>query len=136
LRHNGSSTSHRGIAIAFSEPLEAQDASLVPARFEVRDHFSGGRHTLILSGELDLAHAETLETMLVMLCVEGVAAISLDLTALTFIDSTGIRALVRAQQLCEEHGYEYLLTPGNATVQRIFEVTGLLDALPFERPSP
>ena len=70
------------------------------------------------------------------LCVDGVVAITLDLTRLTFIDSTGLRAIVAAQELCREHGYEYLLTPGSLAAQRIFELTGLLDGVPFQEPRP
>jgi anti-anti-sigma factor len=46
--------------------------------------------------------------------------------------STGLRLILLAKELCEEHGYDFLLVPGPANIQRMFELTGLLDVLPFE----
>ena len=111
---------------------EDAGGALSGQHLEVQDHVTSGRHTLVLSGELDMANAAMLETMIERLCTEGIAGIALDLTALTFIDSTGIRVVVSAQQLCKEHGYAFALTPGTPAVQRIFEISGLLDTLPFQ----
>jgi anti-sigma B factor antagonist len=99
--------------------------------FEVQDSVCDGHHTLALSGELDLAKAPALETMITRLCVTGVKGISLDLSRLTFIDSSGLHAVLHAQQLCREHGYDFLVVADNAQVLRIFEITGIIDALPI-----
>jgi anti-sigma B factor antagonist len=99
--------------------------------FEVQASVRGGRHTLILSGELDLATAAGLETTVLGLFVEGVNSVELDLSRLTFMDSTGLRAVLRAQELCAEHGYDFLVTPGSGQVQRLLELTGTTDVLPL-----
>jgi anti-anti-sigma factor len=97
-----------------------------------------GRHTLLLRGELDLATAAGLESTVLGLFVEGVSAVELDLSRLTFMDSTGLRAVLRAQELCAEHGCDFLVIPGSGQVLRLLELTGTIDALPLAdaHPSP
>jgi anti-sigma B factor antagonist len=100
--------------------------------FEVQDVVSDGRHRLVLTGELDLAPAAELEATLLRLCSEGTKAIAIDLSKLRFMGSIGLRLILLARELCEEHGYEFRLIAGPANIQRVFEMTGLLDVLPFQ----
>jgi anti-anti-sigma factor len=100
--------------------------------FEVQDIVSDGRHRLVLTGELDLAPAAELESLLLRLCGDGTKEIALDLSKLRFMGSVGLRLVLLAKELCERHGYDFLLVPGPANIQRMFEMTGLLDLLPFE----
>lgn len=90
-----------------------------------------GHHTLVLSGELDLATAPGLEAIITRLCGDGVNGISLDLSGLTFMDSSGLQAVFNAQQLCREHGYDFLVASGNGQVLRLFEIAGVIGALPI-----
>jgi anti-anti-sigma factor len=53
------------------------------------------------------------------------------LSKLTLIDSTGLRAVLFAKELSDRHGYEFVLIPGPSHVQRLFELAGLFDVLPF-----
>jgi anti-sigma B factor antagonist len=99
--------------------------------FEVQDAVSGGRHTLMLSGELDLVSSGALEATVLPLCAEGITGITLDLRKLTFMDCTGLRAVLCVKELADRHGYEFLLVPGPPSIQRLFEVTGLQHRLPF-----
>lgn len=102
-----------------------------PRSFEVQDVVSGGRHRLVLTGELDLAPAAELEATLLRLCADGTKEIALDLSKLRFMGSIGLRLMLLARELCKEHGYEFQLIAGPANIQRVFEMTGLLDVLPF-----
>ena len=111
------------------------------AGFEVTASVRDGRHTLLLSGELDLAVAAGLEATIRDLCGEGVSGIELDLSQLTFMDSSGLRAVLNAQELCAEHGYDFLVVPGSGQVRRLLELTGTTDVLrladaPPRTPSP
>jgi anti-sigma B factor antagonist len=103
-----------------------------PRSFEVQDVVSGGRHRLVLTGELDLAPAAELEATLLRLCADGTKEIALDLSKLRFMGSIGLRLMLLARELCEEHGYEFQLIAGPANIQRVFEMTGLLEVLPFQ----
>jgi anti-sigma B factor antagonist len=104
--------------------------------FEVQDVVSDGRHRLVLTGELDLGPAAELEAMLLRLCADGTKEITLDLSKLRFMGSTGLRVVLLAKELCEQHGYEFLLIAGPRNIQRMFELTGLMDALPFQAQDP
>lgn len=114
-----------------SESNADTDLHVEPAVFEVQDSVSGGRHTLILHGELDLQPAAELEAMLQRICVEGTSGIVIDLSKLTFIGSTGLRTILLAKDLSEQHGYEFFVVPGQRNVQRLFELTGLHELLPL-----
>ena len=90
-----------------------------------------GHHTLVLTGELDIASSWLLEHPLLKIRADGVQSFTLDLSGLTFIDSTGIRAVLAASGLCATRGCEFMVIPGPGQVQRVFEFAGLIDRLPF-----
>ncbi len=92
-----------------------------------------GLATLTLRGELDLASVGQLDESLAALDEQAPARITIDLGGLAFIDSSGLRALLLADRRAREHGYELVLIPGQEPVQRVFEMTGALDVLSFER---
>lgn len=102
-----------------------------PAQLGLRDVACPGQHTLLLSGELDMVSGPELRAALTRVCVEGAGTVVLDLSGLTFMDSTGIHAVRLTRELCAEHGCELRMIPGPAQVQRVFEIVGLLDQLPF-----
>jgi anti-sigma B factor antagonist len=100
-------------------------------RFEIKQVVCGMRRTLVLTGDIDVASAPTLGGALAHVPMDRDTRLVLDLSRVTFIDSTGIRAIVVAQELCAQRGCEFSLVPGQARVQRVFEICGLLDHLPF-----
>ena len=70
--------------------------SRLPVPFEVRKERSGRVHRLIATGELDVATVATLERAFdAVYRDEDAAKIVVDLSALSFMDSTGIGLLVR-----------------------------------------
>jgi anti-anti-sigma factor len=121
--------------MSISTHPDLEPAAEAPLGFEMQDAVCGGRHTLVLSGELDLVSAGSLEAMVLLLCADGITGFALDLSKLTFMDSTGLRALLCAKDVADSHGYEFMLVPGPKNVQRLFEVTGLLNVLPFQEPA-
>jgi anti-anti-sigma factor len=99
--------------------------------FDIRLLALGGLHRLSLVGELDIASVALLKTALSELASNGTRAVTLDLSGLRFIDAAGLHAILAARELCQENGYEFLLVPGPPAVQRLFEITNLLEVLPF-----
>jgi anti-sigma B factor antagonist len=93
----------------------------------------GGTHTLVLTGELDIASAPALEAKVHQICGEAPSGLVLDLSRLEFIDSSGLNAILRTRALCQEQMCEFCLTPGERPVQHLFEITRLIDKLPFRR---
>ena len=82
-------------------------------------------------GELDLASVEQLDSKLRELRETGFDQIELDLSSLTFIDSTGLRLVLAWDGVAERDGMRLRLLPGPPAVQRVFEVTGVAERLPF-----
>lgn len=96
----------------------------------MEDVGSASAQTLALSGELDIASAPMLEAAFAARCETGRNVMVLDLSQLTFMDSTGLRALIAANELCAQHGRELSLTGATGPVRRLLELTGAIDALP------
>jgi anti-sigma B factor antagonist len=97
----------------------------------VRSDRDGVVHTICVEGELDLASAERLERELTRVEATDVLSIILDLSGLTFIDSTGVRLLLSANARSRADSDRLALLRGPAAVQRVFQLTGILDRLPF-----
>jgi|SRR5918995_6244257 anti-sigma B factor antagonist len=88
-----------------------------------------------LSGAFDMAATFTVEPALERALEKpGVSALEVDLSRLRFIDSTGIGVLLRVEAEARERGVDLSIIPGPREVQRVFEMTGLSDALPFAGP--
>lgn len=85
---------------------------------------------LRLTGELDLATAPQLRAALSK-AAEDAELVIFDLTELTFMDSTGIHAILTADAQLRATDRRLAVVPGPRRVQRIFELTGLADRLPF-----
>lgn len=80
---------------------------------------------LVATGELDLATVEILEAAVDTAINEGFNRIVIDLTAVSFMDSTGMRALlVTSQRLAEENGTLGVVLSGGP-VARALAVTGV-----------
>jgi anti-sigma B factor antagonist len=100
--------------------------------FTVEDVGSDGQHRLLLAGELDIASAPILEATIAGLCENGTSTIVLDVSKVTFMDSTGLRAVLAADKLCRGRGHALSLAGAKGAVQRLFELTGVSGALQFE----
>jgi anti-sigma B factor antagonist len=100
---------------------------------EILESVEGARHTLVLIGELDLSSAPAVQARVAEI-VPQAREIVLDLRELSFMDSSGIRAILVSDELCARSRCELALLPGRPNVQRLFEVSGLTDLLPFIEP--
>ena len=78
---------------------------------------------LSLHGELDLASAPLLQREIESPEIEAAAMVVLDLEALQFIDSTGLRIILSAHDRSRERGQEFAVTPGSQQVQRLLTIT-------------
>jgi anti-sigma B factor antagonist len=107
-----------------------------PDPFNIQENRQGDRYTLALTGELDLASVPALDALAARLCADGASEVVFDLRRLTFIDSTGLSAILSSMRLCEEHLCNFWLIPGPRSVQRLFELAGLLERLPFRTVDP
>ena len=82
-----------------------------------------------LSGELDAYDAPALRASFHEVVDKGPAVIVLDLTAVSFLDSTVLGTIVGLLRRVREAGGELRTVLPETTARRIFEITGLDKAL-------
>lgn len=126
------------------KPLQAR-----PRTFSIEAYWETGVAYVVPVGEMDLATVDLIDEELQALHADGERNIVLDLRRLTFIDSTGIRLILRWDRLTRHDGYNFALIQGGPEIEYLFELTDLRDCLPFveaadigefvgrqERPAP
>jgi anti-anti-sigma factor len=97
----------------------------------MRSTRAGADHVIALSGELDLATAEIVDAELQRVEAGDARAIVVDLSELTFIDSSGVRLIYTADVRSRQDSDRLVIRRGPAKVQRIFVMTDLESRLPF-----
>ena len=97
----------------------------------MRSQRDGDVHTITLSGELDLAGAGDVQAELERVEATDAGSITIDLSGLTFMDSTGVRLLISAQARSRADAGRLTLRRGPAAVQRVLELSGVDVLLPF-----
>lgn len=86
--------------------------------------------TVVLKGRMDTTTAPELEKEL-KASLDGVTALIIDMTALDYISSAGLRVLLSAQKIMNKQGEMKVVHVGE-TIMEIFEVTGFSDILTIE----
>ena len=99
--------------------------------FTLTSERDGDGHMICVFGELDVATAGALEAELQRVEATDARPIVVDLSGLTFMDSTGIRLLVAADARARADSDRLRLRRGPHAVQRVVELSGLDDVLPF-----
>jgi anti-anti-sigma factor len=94
-----------------------------------------GETVVVLSGELDMATAPDLATVLDSVREDGPEQVVLDLSALSFIDSSGIAVLVTSQHQMIERTRHLALRGARPHAMKVFEIAGLVDFLNVEAES-
>jgi anti-sigma B factor antagonist len=82
-------------------------------------------------GELDLATVPLVDAQLSELVAAGFTSLVLDLRQLRFLDSTGVRLLLSWDAQSRADGFDLTVIPGPAPVQRVMDVAGVAELLPF-----
>jgi anti-anti-sigma factor len=79
-------------------------------------------------GEIDLATVEFVDREL-QLAESSHATVVLDLSRVTFMDSTGLHLLIAADQRMHERGGRLVVVPGGVQVRRLLRLTGAAERL-------
>jgi anti-anti-sigma factor len=87
----------------------------------------GGERTLAIVGDVDLAVKTDLDSELADLLAEAHSPALVDLSRVTFMDSTGLNALCGAQRAGRALGTPLVLVAVPEQVRRLLELTGLWD---------
>jgi anti-sigma B factor antagonist len=105
--------------------------------FKASTERAGESTVMRLDGELDMSGTFVLEPQLDRIAAEEVDCdLLIDLRGVTFIDSSGLAALVGAQERLRDRGVPTRFVRGRDEVQRIFEVAGYDVVLEFVEPPP
>jgi anti-sigma B factor antagonist len=83
------------------------------------------RTILTVAGEVDVATAPTLRERLVQLIADGNTRLTIDLTPVDFLDSTGLGVLVGTLKRIRQAEGELVLVIPQERIRRLFEITGL-----------
>jgi anti-anti-sigma factor len=98
-----------------------------PQGFSVEiDDPDGNTVTIRVKGELDMAATPTITESIVG--AKGSGTIRLDLSGVTFLDSSAIGALVASGREVDEAGGRLQIGPRSDIVTRVLEITGLADS--------
>lgn len=84
-------------------------------------------HEVRLLGELDMGTAPRLRDELVRLTEEGASFVTVDLSELAFIDSTGLSVLITALKRLRQRGGNMTLRSPTPGTRKVLEITGLTE---------
>ena len=115
------------------ERREAKGAQRLsaPGEFSVRSRRDGAVDSICLHGEFDLAAADVVEEAIASAERGNARSIVLDLTGVTFMDSSGVRLVLGAAARSRAQSERLSLRRGRPSVQRVFEICGVDGVLPF-----
>jgi anti-anti-sigma factor len=102
----------------------------VTPNFEVTSEPSDlGTHAvrLVARGELDVYVESMIGERVSALAAEGVKLIILDLSGVSFLDSSGLRAIIQAGNLLASQDGRLLIEGASGATQRVLEITGMLE---------
>ena len=88
--------------------------------------------TFVLTGELDMSNCDELDAAIAQADWLDGETVHFDLSGLTFVDSCGLRSLMRARA----EGRKIIIDSPTASVRKVLEITALSDALGVEIRNP
>jgi anti-sigma B factor antagonist len=105
-----------------------------PIRIEVREKIDGETLVLSVDGELDLGSVPVLAQQVDAQAVGEGDALTLDLSGVTFMDSSGLRLLIEINERAKRDGWTLsLIPPQHESAMLVLQMTGADEALPFQR---
>ena len=97
-----------------------------PLSFAIEDaNPDSAERQIRVRGELDMSTAPELSAALIRAGEGGSGEITLDMSGVTFLDSSAIGALIAAGQELNAGGRTLRIGPRSAIVSRVLEITGL-----------
>ena len=91
-----------------------------------------GLYVIALAGEMDIANSPEFTSRVTELGVTGSHRAVFDLSGLTFLDSSGINALVSVAKAIESEGGEVALAAPSPHIRQVFEIVNLAEVIRIE----
>lgn len=88
-------------------------------------------HEIQLLGELDMSTAPQLREELLGLIAGGATMVTVDLSELAFVDSTGLSVLITGLKRLRQQGGDMTLRSPTPGTRRVLEITGLTEVFPI-----
>jgi anti-anti-sigma factor len=83
--------------------------------------------TVVISGEVDLSNADQLTSEVRHVLEAEPTQVRLDFSQTTFLDSSGLRAIIASENLVGDANARFLLLGMSPAVETVLEITGLLE---------
>ncbi|GAA5194636.1 hypothetical protein GCM10023322_59460 [Rugosimonospora acidiphila] len=91
---------------------------------------SGDTTRLSLTGEVDLSTVDALqEEIAASVEAEDVASLIIDLSGVTFLDSSGISALLKGRRLADDRQKTFRVEAARDMVREVLNITGVWEHL-------
>lgn len=108
----------------------------VPGELDVRVENVEGRTLISVAGDIDVATVDQLEQALTGAIEGGATDLVLDLAGVPFLDSTGVGAIVVAEQRLRRQEAKFALRSLQALPLRVLEIGGLTKIFTIETEAP
>jgi anti-anti-sigma factor len=116
---------------ASKQPREGIAAISDPVGLRVAVSEQGTTSTVEFEGEWGLAECDAARDAVEQALERGPECLVIDLSRVTFIDSSGIHDVVTASKRSAERSVHVVIIPGPPQVHRVFEICQLTTLLPF-----
>lgn len=88
-----------------------------------------GWHCIAVTGEIDLATVPELESAIDAVFTANSHPLVVDLNSSTFMDSTGLKALVMANRRFDESGRAFAIAVSGGPVSRLIDLSGVSSSI-------
>ena len=102
---------------------------------EVAEEMRSGWRVVAVRGRADAAAADHLESVL-KTAVEANAKVAADFSALDYISSAGIRAVLQAARVAEGRQSEFAVCGLSPAAKKVFDMSGIQHVLRIHRELP
>lgn len=106
---------------------ESKAAGVNPGELLVQVSGAEPEYAIHLLGELDMSTAPRLREELLRLASDGATQVTVDLSGLAFVDSTGLSVLITGLKRLREAGGDMALRSPQPSTRRVLEITGLTE---------
>jgi anti-sigma B factor antagonist len=106
--------------------------SLDPELLHIEAEYRGSEVTVVLRGDFDLTGTARFWAHISEALDRPATSIAVDARGVTFIDSSGVGALLRARAEANERGEAVRVSQPSAALRRTAQAAGIEDLLPEE----